>query len=313
MSNIHDTYLSRVDLVKNQVERQRLKEQEYSADKRKKLQQQNKLLYERQQLIASAELAARVAASNASGGDESSAEDDALAFITAASITDPTQQSAIEQLVTDLHGYGIWTKMKAIYPFVGGTASQHSYNLKNTAQFQITWNGGVTHSSTGVTFNGTNGFGNTGLNDSTILNIDNKHISMYQRNVLLDSSGASMGISNSNRFYLNFYTQNYSTLGMNQSPFAIQTPQRGMFVMSKTANGSFKYFQNALTPVTKTGTNNAQNLNYFVGASNNGGTGFDYTSANLAFVSLGDGLTDTDVTNLRTTITTFQTALNRQV
>ena len=238
---------------------------------------------------------------------------DAQAFITAASITDPTQQSAINTLVTDLKGYGVWTKMKALYPFVGGTASQHSYNLKNTAQFQITWNGGVTNSSTGVTFNGTNGFGNTGLNDSTILNIDNKHISMYQRNVLVSFTGSSMGISNSNRFYLNFDNQNYSTLGMNQSPFAVQTPQRGMFVMSKTANGSFKYFQNALTPVTKTGTNNAQNLNYFVGASNNGGSGFDYTSANLAFASIGDGLTDTEAANFYTAVQTFQTTLGRQV
>lgn len=44
---------------------------------------------------------------------------DAQAFITAASITDPTQQSAINQLVVDLKGYNVWTKMKAIYPFVG--------------------------------------------------------------------------------------------------------------------------------------------------------------------------------------------------
>ncbi len=47
---------------------------------------------------------------------------DAQAFITAAGITDATQQSAINTLVTDLKGYGIWTKMKAIYPFVGGTS-----------------------------------------------------------------------------------------------------------------------------------------------------------------------------------------------
>jgi hypothetical protein len=246
-------------------------------------------------------------------GTQTVSDADAQAFVTAASITDQVQATAINNLVIGMKADGLWTKMKAVYPFVGGTATSNSYNLKDTAQYQITWNGGVTHSSTGVTFNGTNGFGNTGLNDSTILNIDNKHISMYQRNVLVSFTGSSMGISNSNRFYLDFGGSNYSTLGMSQSPFAVQTPQRGMFVMSKTANGSFKYFQNALTPVTKTGTNNAQNLNYFVGASNNGGSGVDYTSANLAFVSLGDGLTDTEVTDLRTRVQAFQTTLNRQV
>ena len=56
---------------------------------------------------------------------------DAQAFITAAAITDPTQQAAINTLVVDLKGYSIWTKMKALYPFVGGTASAHKFNLKD--------------------------------------------------------------------------------------------------------------------------------------------------------------------------------------
>ena len=56
---------------------------------------------------------------------------DAQAFITAAGITDNTQKSAINTLVLDMKGFGIWTKMKAIYPFVGGTATTHKFNLKN--------------------------------------------------------------------------------------------------------------------------------------------------------------------------------------
>jgi len=56
---------------------------------------------------------------------------DALAFLTAAGITDATITAAIDTLVLDLKGYGIWTKMKAIYPFVGGTATTHKYNLKD--------------------------------------------------------------------------------------------------------------------------------------------------------------------------------------
>ena len=68
-----------------------------------------------------------ILARSASGG----VDPDAQAFITAASITDPTQQSAINQLVVDLKGYSIWTKMSAIYPMVGGTASSHKFNLKD--------------------------------------------------------------------------------------------------------------------------------------------------------------------------------------
>ena len=50
---------------------------------------------------------------------------DAQAFITAAAITNANQQTAINTLVVSLKSYGLWTKMKAIYPFVGGSASSH--------------------------------------------------------------------------------------------------------------------------------------------------------------------------------------------
>ncbi len=111
----------------------------------------------------------------------SSVDPDAQAFITAASITDPTQQSAINQLVLDLKGYSIWTKMKAIYPYVGGTSSSTSYNLKNPAQFQITWNGGVTWSNNGVLFGGVNGYGNTGYNISVNNTGSNISAGVYSR------------------------------------------------------------------------------------------------------------------------------------
>ena len=54
---------------------------------------------------------------------------DAQTFFTAASITDTTQKSAVNQLVLDLKSANIWTKFKAIYPFVGGTSTTHKYNL----------------------------------------------------------------------------------------------------------------------------------------------------------------------------------------
>ena len=43
---------------------------------------------------------------------------DAQAFITAAAITGATQQAAIDNLVKGLKSDGLWSKMKAVYPFV---------------------------------------------------------------------------------------------------------------------------------------------------------------------------------------------------
>ena len=247
----------------------------------------------------------------------SSFDPDAQLFITNAAITDTTQQNAVNNLVVALKGYGIWSKMKALYPFVGGTSSQHKYNLRNPldtdAAFRLTFFGGVTHSSNGITGNGTNGYADTFLNDQTILDINNKHISMYQRNILTSPSGSSMGTGNSNRFYLNFSGSNYSTLGMAQSPFTIVTPQNGMFTMSKIISNEFKYYQNSLASVTKTGTNTPQNLKHFILACNTIGNPFDYSLANLSFASIGDGLTDTEASNMYTAVQAFQVSLSRNV
>ena len=80
----------------------------------------------------------------------SSTDPDAQAFFTAAGITDATQQTAVNNLVVGLKNNNIWDKMKIIYPFVGGTDASHSYNLKDSTQYQITWTTGVTHNSNGV-------------------------------------------------------------------------------------------------------------------------------------------------------------------
>ena len=243
-------------------------------------------------------------------------DSDAQAFITAAGITDATQKAAINTLVLSLKADSLWTKIKALYPFVGGTASSHSYNLKNIAQYQITWAGGVTHNSNGVTANGINGYGNTGLADN-VLNVNNKHIAIYQRNILSAVSGSSMGIALSNRFYLNYSGSNYSTLAIAQTPYAVVAPQNGFMALSKiTATPTiFKYYQNALTPTSKTSGSISSIYNHAVLACNNDTTNvvYDFSSANLALASLGDGLTDTDITNFRTAVQTFQTTLSRNV
>ena len=56
-------------------------------------------------------------------GTPNTIDQDVTNFILASGISDSVQTSAIETLVSDLKSYGLWTKMKAIYPFVGGSAA----------------------------------------------------------------------------------------------------------------------------------------------------------------------------------------------
>ena len=90
------------------------------------------------------------------------------AFLAATGITDATITTALNNLETGLTTYSLGSKMVALYPMVGGTASAHKFNLKDPrdldAAFRLVFSGGMTHSSTGVLFNGVNGYGNTFLN-----------------------------------------------------------------------------------------------------------------------------------------------------
>lgn len=252
----------------------------------------------------------------------SAVDPDAQAFITAASITDPTQQSAINQLVVDLKGYNVWSKMKALYPFVGGTASSHSYNLKNTAQFQITWNGGVTHSSTGVTGNGTNGFGNTGLLPSTQLSLNNTHISYYTRTNNNGSTWAEAGVLNGNQgiFIIPkfdgsatgaYRAVNSSQVGPNTSP----TDVRGLYIASRITSGAMKLYRNSSTLFNDTQASGALFSlgNVFLLASNVTGAANYFSGRQSAFASIGDGLSDTEAANFYTAVQTFQTTLGRSI
>jgi hypothetical protein len=90
---------------------------------------------------------------------------DALLFLSAASISNSTQRLAINYLTFSLKLNGLWDKLNAIYPFVGGTATTHKFNLKNpldtNAAFRLSFVGGWTHSASGVLPNGTNAYANT--------------------------------------------------------------------------------------------------------------------------------------------------------
>lgn len=118
---------------------------------------------------------------------------DAQSFITTAGITDETQKFALDTLVKDLKAADLWTKLIAIYPFVGGSSTSHSYNLKNTALYQITWNGTVTHNSLGITGNGSTGYGNTGVIPSTHLSQNSCGIGVYLQSSSVVHNGGEFG------------------------------------------------------------------------------------------------------------------------
>ena len=261
-------------------------------------------------------------------GVPSVSDADAQAFLNAAEITNVTQANAVNTLVIGMKAQGLWTKMKAIYPMVGGTASTHKFNLKNpldtNAAFRLAFSGTWVHSNTGALPNGTNAFANTFLNPTTSLT-SSLGLSYYSRtnaNTALDQVdiGAITGL---NYFYL---TTQYNVTGLvnrffgrcTSSSIAVNTANadaRGYYYLGKTGNGTnlLKSFKNGVVQDTQTGAGVNPNNTVFVGAANDSGTTLYYTNRECAFATISDGLTDAEATNCYTLVQQFQTTLGRQV
>jgi hypothetical protein len=248
---------------------------------------------------------------------------DAQAFITAASITNTTQQNAINTLVVDLKGYGVWTKMKAIYPFIGGTASTHKWNLKDPrdldAAFRLVFNGGWTHSSTGATPNGTNAFANTYLNPLTVIANNNSNgLSYYSGSNLSETNADPCNIGSvdagNNGILIAKSNSTFATRINNAVISFANSNMKGFFAGFRQSSILTKIFYNVSVQVSGNSGGTLPNYNMYIGAINTQLSGaYGYVKNDFRFSHIGDGLTDTEAANLYTAVQAYQTSLSRQV
>lgn len=251
---------------------------------------------------------------------------DAQAFFTASGLTGATNLTAINNLVVALKGFGIWTKMKAIYPMIGGTAALHKWNLKDPrdldAAFRLVFSGGMTHSLNGILFGGVNGYCDTKLNMSTNYAVNTStHISFYNRISAGANVSAEMGVFDGSiviQLYVrrsDFSNQTYYNVNTG-SPLTFVDSNGAAFYIANRSGTTMNGFRNLVKTVTQTSAAGTRpSLNMFIGNLNVNGlpnSGL-YSSRQCAFASIGDGLTDTDAGNFYTAVQNFQVALSRNV
>lgn len=240
---------------------------------------------------------------------------DAQSFFTATGITDLTQKNAVNQLVLDLKSANIWTKMKALYPIVGGNATAHSYNLKNTSQYQLSFSSGWTHLSTGMT--PVNAYANTFFkpSDSTYTNFNfgyylrTNSVGVYAEFGLADTSSITV------YDYPNLDGSGYVKYG-NAVDFSYTGGDtRGMYSYNQNSN-QLKRFKNGSLTNTFSNTPvdiSTTTLTYYIASRNVSGIANQFSNRQRAFQYISDGLTDTESSNLYTIVQAFQTSLSRQV
>ena len=237
---------------------------------------------------------------------------------------------AINNMVQALVSNGLWTKIKAIYPIIGGTAAAHKFNLKDPrdadAAFRLNFVGGWTHNSNGMTPNGTTGYANTFLVPNTALTINNTHLSYYtgtttvangQRDIAVFVGGTvpsySLG-TNTNLLISDCYYFTFNRLS------ASMTDGSGLICASRTSSTVHKGFRNGFqigsTDTSSTTGQVLPSFALFIGAANQSGSVTPvggYSNKNYRLASIGDGLTDVEAKAFSTIVQAFQTKLGRQV
>lgn len=258
---------------------------------------------------------------------------DALSFISAAGITNQTQVLAIHNLVNSLKIANVWSKMKAIYPFVGGTASTHKWNLKDprdlNAAFRLVFYGGSvgwTHSSNGALPDGTSGYADTFFNPrNNLTNAELIHMSYYSRTNSAYSIEVVMGCSDSSGGTALLVRRSTDIGGIQHdvqtgnatyiSGTGTVTNGSGFFLGVQTSTDIRFLRNNTSVTLTKTANRNVdrQNQSMFLGAKSQIGTADNFTNKQVAFASIGTTLTPQNETDLYNIVQQYQTLLGRQV
>jgi hypothetical protein len=253
---------------------------------------------------------------------------DAVAFFnrvtTAGGTLTTTEKEAVNALVVQMKADGIWAKMKAMYPFVGGSAASCAQNLKSSS-FTGAFSSGWTFASTGATPNGTSAYMDMNLIPNNVLSSANStHISYYSRTLTSTNGGIEIGVWNDGflngiQFGINRSgVGTYVILNTESATQLVVEPTQdstGFFYASRTADNLLKYFKNN----SLVGTDNISRItglsinNVFLAAGNDFGTAAKFSNKECAFASIGDGLTDDEADDFNTAVQAFQTTLNRQI
>jgi hypothetical protein len=254
---------------------------------------------------------------------------DAFNFVEVAGIVEDVELAALNTLVLDLKANNLWSKMVAIYPFIGGSAFTHKYNLKDTNLYTLAFLGGINHTSLGVETTDSNAEGRTGLIPRTALsNISSSaHVSMNfntnssaSYNVFIGNtpnypaaSSFKQGISIAHGYFGS--TKPYATAFSNTVP---NLPTRvgdgqGLWAVSRVEDVVSGYRRSAVQDfsITATGAtftdNDSKNSQVKLFRYNYGGS----PGLIVNCATVGDGLTQTDVDNLYTVLNTYNTSLSR--
>jgi len=213
-----------------------------------------------------------------------------------------------------------------IYPFVGGTAFTHKFNLKDPRDldvaFRLIYIGANGHDANGYSAS-SGGYSDTKLVHSTVTTLNDMAMSFYTRTnttTAVDIFGARVGGSSSVRWILKDGATSRTAIDFNGDSSRLDqnivSDSRGFFTASRISSTSLKAYRNGAqigTTYTTANSGTQPNISSFLSALNNSGTAVNTSAQIYSFVCITSGLSDSEVSTLYTIIQSYQTTLGRNL
>ena len=252
---------------------------------------------------------------------------DTQAYLTATGLN-VSYAPALDGLVRGLKDAGLWSKMVAIYPFIGGTEALHKWNLKDPRDaddaYRLTFRAGTHSPALGYQPNpvaiDANGQGraDTHLVPLGLLAQNSTHLSMYSLQSKDVYQRCDMGAYNwdgaLSRFHViahylgeRFY-YGMAESGASSAPSPAST---GLFVATRTGANEQSAYRNGVSVGTSSSPSvSLPSIALHIGEI----SGYDreYSDLPVGFASIGAGLSATDVASLNLVVTDYQIALGRR-
>jgi hypothetical protein len=242
---------------------------------------------------------------------------DAHRFIINAVITDTHQRQAIHNLVVDLKSKFLWDKVVHFYPFVGGSATTHAFNLKSPGTNSLTFSGGWVHNSAGALGNGSNTYALTGVSSFSLGGFISMGVYLNNTKPASPTYAAEMGEYVGGNFLL------IDTNGSQKRYFNIagasivqgSVDGKGFWAQSRSSATNFRgifsdgTFGSNITNVGSTYPSAANGIS--IGARNTTGTPDNPSAQRFASAFIATSLTDEELIRMKTIVEKYNRWLYR--
>jgi len=256
---------------------------------------------------------------------------EALAFIDSAAITNQTEKDAVCTLIKSLKDSSLYSKYIAIYPLLGSTGSSAKWNAANImdadSSHRLTFFGGVTFGSLGVTFNGTNGYSDSHIVPAShFVKTDMSVVALISGGTLTGGFGSEYpctigcGVEGFKTTAYEFLVRTsdifFVTNGESQNyAYASNSSTTGIFI-GNVKSGTISIIRNGTTlgSITQSaGGAIPSSQSIYIGANGYAGAAFPttYQNVTLGLVMIGTGLTSAEVAKLNGIVNTYKTTLGR--